>query len=492
MRRTGHRQLSFVFADSPQGGGEAGASDASEGRAFLLHTAKRKRTARTVAGTADTCRLLEEVASVANLAQALLKVIRNQGAPGVDGQTVEEAQEDAASFIAVVRHALLTGCYRPGDVRRVWLPKPGGGQRGLGIPNVVDRVVQQAVLQVLEPIFEPTFHSSSHGFRPHRGAHTAIAQAKEHLGAGYQTVVDFDLSKFFDRVHHQRLLDRIAQRVSDRRLLALVRRMLRAGVVMPDGTKIAVTEGTPQGGPLSPLLSNIVLDELDWELERRDHRFVRYADDCNIFVRSARAGQRVMASIQNFLERHMRLKVNEEKSGVRQPHEVHFLGFRFQCRQTAEGWQTAVLLSAKAEQRLRSTVREMTPPNWGRSLTACMKELSQYLNGWVAHFRLCTAEAAKGLRAIDAHIRRRLRAIIIRQRKRPRFLFRHLRSRGVSVKAAAGAAFSGRGRWFCANHPGLTRAYPPAWFSGKLVSLATRWDELNTNVQASGQLLLPL
>jgi RNA-directed DNA polymerase len=260
---------------------------------------------------------------------------------------------------------------------------------------------------------------------------------------------------------------------------------------MPDGTKIAVTEGTPQGGPLSPLLSNIVLDELDWELERRDHRFVRYADDCNIFVRSARAGQRVMASIQNFLERHMRLKVNEEKSGVRQPHEVHFLGFRFQCRQTAEGWQTAVLLSAKAEQRLRSTVREMTPPNWGRSLTACMKELSQYLNGWVAHFRLCTAEAAKGLRAIDAHIRRRLRAIIIRQRKRPRFLFRHLRFRGVSVKAAAGAAFSGRGRWFCSNHSGLTRAYPPAWFTGRLVSLATRWDELNTHVQASGQLVLP-
>ena len=268
--------------------------------------------------------------------------------------------------------------------------------------------------------------------------------------------------------------------------------MLTAGVVMPDGTKIAVTEGTPQGGPLSPLLSNIVLDELDWELERRGHRFVRYADDSNIFVRSARAGERVMASIRHFLERRMRLKVNEEKSGIRQPHEVHFLGFRFQCRQTAEGWHTAVLLSAKAERRLRTTVREMTPPNWGQSLTTCMKELSRYLNGWVAHFRLCTEEATKALRAADAHIRRRLRAIIIRQRKRPRFLFRHLRSRGVSIKAAAGAAFSGRGRWFCSNHPGLTRAYPPAWFSGKLVSLATRWDELNTNVQASGQLLLPL
>ena len=326
LRRTGPRQLSFAFADSPQGGGEAGTPDASGGRAFLLHTAKRKRTARTVASTADTSRLLEEVASVANLAQALLKVIRNKGAPGVDGQTVEEAQHNAAPLLAALRHALLTECYRPGDVRRVWLPKPGGGQRGLGIPNVVDRVVQQAVLQILEPIFEPTFHLSSHGFRPHRGAHTAIAQAKEHLEAGYRMVVDFDMSKFFDRVHHQRLLDRIAQRVSDRRLLALVRRMLKAGVVMPDGTKIAVTEGTPQGGPLSPLLSNIVLDELDWELERRGHRFVRYADDSNIFVRSARAGERVMASIRHFLERRMRLKVNEEKSGIRQPHQVHFLG----------------------------------------------------------------------------------------------------------------------------------------------------------------------
>jgi RNA-directed DNA polymerase len=263
------------------------------------------------------------------------------------------------------------------------------------------------------------------------------------------------------------LLDRIAQRVSDRRLLALVRHMLTAGVVMPDGTKIAVTEGTPQGGPLSPLLSNIVLDEWDRELERRGHRFVRYADDCNIFVRSARAGQRVMASIRHFLERHLRLKVNEEKSGVRPPHEVHFLGFRLHCRRSGEGWETAVLLSAKAERRLRTTVREMTPPNWGRSLAACMKELSRYLNGWVAHFRLCTAEAVRALQFIDAHIRRRLRAIIIRQRKRPRFLFRHLRSRGVSIKAAAGAAFSARGRWFCANHPGLTRAYPPAWFTGK-------------------------
>jgi RNA-directed DNA polymerase len=491
VRRTVHHQLSFAFADSPQGGGKTSTPDASGGRNFLLHIAKPKKKARTVACTADNSRLLEEVASVSNLALALLKVIRNQGAPGVDGQTVEEAQRNAAPLIAKLRHALLTESYRPGEVRRVWLPKPGGGQRGLGIPNVVDRVVQQAVLQVLEPIFEPTFHPSSHGFRPHRGAHTAIAQAKEHLSAGYQTVVDIDLSKFFDRVNHQRLLERIAQKVTDRRLLALVRRMLTAGVVMPDGTKIAVTEGTPQGGPLSPLLSNIVLDELDRELQRRGHRFVRYADDCNILVRSARAGQRVMASIRRFLEQRMRLQVNEEKSGVRPPHEVHFLGFRFQRRHTKDGWETAVLLSRKAERRLRTTIREMTPPNWGRSLAACMKDLSRYLNGWVAHFRLCTKEGVKALQTIDAHIRRRLRAIIIRQRKRPRFLFRHLRSRGVSIKAAAGAAFSGKGRWHRSNRPGMTLAYPPAWFTGRLVSLATRWNELNTKVQASGQLLLP-
>jgi RNA-directed DNA polymerase len=492
LKRTDHPQLSFAFADSPRGGEEVGTADVSAGRAFLLHTTKPKRRTRTVACTADTSRLIEEVASMANLAAALLKVIRNQGAPGVDGQTVEEAQLDAASLLAALRHALLTGKYRPGEVRRVWLPKPGGGQRGLGIPNVVDRVVQQAMLQILEPIFEPTFHPSSHGFRPHRGAHTAIAQAKEHLSAGFQVVVDLDLEKFFDRVHHQRLLDRIAARVSDRRLLALVHAMLKAKVVMPDGLTIAVTEGTPQGGPLSPLLSNIVLDELDRELQQRGHRFVRYADDCNIFVRSVRAGQRVMASIRGFLERRMRLKVNAQKSAVRQPAEVHFLGFRFQCRQSFDGNEVDVLLSAKAEKRLRAKVREMTPPNWGKSLTTCMEELSGYLNGWVAHFRLCTVQAVKALRAIDAHIRRRLRAIIIHQRKRRRFLFRHLRSRGVSYKAAHGAAFASRGRWARSNFPGMTRGYPPAWFDDRLVSLATRWNELNAHVQASGQLMLPL
>ncbi len=237
LRRTGPRQLSLVFADSPSRGGGAEPSDASERRSFLLHKARSKKTRGPAASAADTSRLLEDVASEANLARALLNVVRNKGAPGVDGQTVEAAEANAPTILARLRRDLLAECYRPGEVRRVWLPKPGGGQRGLGIPNVVDRMVQQAVLQVLEPIFEPSFHDSSHGFRPNRGAHTALAEATGYLKDGYQTVVDLDLAKFFDRVHHQRLLARIADRVKDQRIIRLIRLMLKAPVVMPDATK---------------------------------------------------------------------------------------------------------------------------------------------------------------------------------------------------------------------------------------------------------------
>lgn len=471
--------MNLVFADSPVGGGEAETSDASERRSFLLHKARRKKTTGPDAGVADTSRLLEDVASETNLAKALLNVVRNKGAPGMDGQTVEVAEAKAPSIIARLRRDLLAECYRPGEVRRVWLPKPGGGQRGLGIPNVIDRTVQQAVLQVLGPIFEPTFHDSSHGFRPDRGTHTAIAEATGYLNDGYRTIVDLDLAKFFDRVPHQRLLARIADRVKDERIIRLIRLMLTAPVVMPDGTRVAVREGTPQGGPLSPLLSNIVLDELDRELARRKLRFVRYADDANIFVRSERAGLRVMTSIRGFLEKRMRLQVNEEKSGVRKPGEVSFLGFRFYCVTGEQGDTVAVFPSQKAERRLRTTIRGMTPPNWGRSITACMREISRYLTGWMSHFRLCTSEAVEGLRIIDAHVRRRVRAIIVRQRKRSRFLFRHLRSRGVSRKAAASCAYCGKGAWVKSNRPGMTRAYPPSWFTRRLVSLQTRWHDLH-------------
>ena len=357
------------------------------------------------------------------------------------------------------------------------------------VPNVVDRVVQQAVLQILEPIFEPTFHTSSHGFRPNRGAHTAIAEAKGYLEAGFQTVVDFDLAKFFDRVHHQRLLARIAQRVTDQRMITLVRRMLTASVVMPDGTKVPVEEGTPQGGPLSPMLSNIVLDELDQELARRGHRFVRYADDANIFVRSERAGQRVMTSIRGFLEKRMRLQLNEEKSGVRKPNEVHFLGFRFHCKTGREGDDIAIHPSAKAERQLRTTLREMTPPNWGRSIRTCMDNVSRYTTGWMSHYRLCTPEAVQGLGVIDAHIRRRVRAIVVRQRKRQRFLYRHLKAKGISSKAAASCAYCGKGAWVKSNRPAMTRAYPPRWFASRLASLKALWHDLNPP-QVSDQLAL--
>jgi RNA-directed DNA polymerase len=301
-----------------------------------------------------------------------------------------------------------------------------------------------------------------------------------------------DLAKFFDQVPHQRLLARIAQRVKDQRIIRLIRLMLTASVVMPDGTKIAVREGTPQGGPLSPCLSNIVLDELDQELARRGLRFVRFADDCNIFVRSERAGMRVMASTRNFLEKRMRLQVNEAKSGVRKPEEVAFLGFSFRCTKEEQGDNhVAVFLSRKADRRLKATIREMTPPNWGRSITTCMQAISRYLNGWMTHFRLCTSEAVEGLRVIDAHVRRRIRAIIVRHRKRDRFLFRHLVSKGVHRKTAASCAFCGKGAWVKSNRPAMTRAYPPSWFTGRMISLKDRWHGLN-QPQASAQLSLVL
>jgi RNA-directed DNA polymerase len=265
--------MDLAFAESPQGDEGASPGGVPSGKAYLLHTAgDRKQRGLHTSVTPQGAGILAAVASERNLAQALLNVLRNNGAPGVDGQSVKEVVEAAPRLLPTLSRELLEESYRPGNVRRVWIPKPGGGQRGLGIPNVMDRWVQQAVLQIMEPIFEPTFHKSSHGFRVGRGAHTAIAQAKAYLEEGYTVLVDIDLAKFFDRVHHQRLLARIGQRVSDAGILKLISRMLRAKVAMPDGTVTRTEEGTPQGGPLSPLLSNIVLDELDWELERRGLR----------------------------------------------------------------------------------------------------------------------------------------------------------------------------------------------------------------------------
>jgi group II intron reverse transcriptase/maturase len=487
LRRTGEHQLSFAFADSPQGGGRAESSGGPEGKAWLLLRANGKEAGDPVTQVGDTSRLLERAASVPNLARALLKVARNRGAAGVDGSSVDEVVEVSRRLLPKLRHELLSGGYRPGDVRRVWIPKPGGGQRGLGIPNVVDRWVQESVREVLEPIFEPTFHGSSHGFRPQRGAQTAIAEAKRYVEQGYDIVIDLDLSRFFDRVNHQRLLNRLGQRVADGRVLKLVHRMLKAKVVMPDGTRVSTEEGTPQGGPLSPLLSNIVLDELDWELERRGLRFVRYADDVNVYVRSERAGHRGLESIRRFIEGRLRLKVNEEKTTVDRPGNLHFLGFRL--TRNREG-RVEVHLSGRSMRRVLCRFRELTPRTWGQSLQACFERANRYLRGWIAYFRICTEKGARHFQHFDAHLRRRLRMIILRQKgRRARYLYRHLLARGVSKGAAKQAAYCRRGPWNRSNRPGLTRAYPNAWFGERLASLWSAWLRLNPPERVSGRQL---
>jgi RNA-directed DNA polymerase len=476
------RQLTFAFADSPQGDGEVALSDVSRGKAWLALKAEGNLANDPAAWTVDPGRLLESVASVANLAQALLNVARNKGAAGVDGCSVDEVVGAAPRLLATLRRELLAGTYRPGDIRRVWIPKPGGGQRGLGIPNVVDRWVQQAVLQVLQPIFEPTFHASSHGFRPGRGAQTALDEAKKYLAEGFSITVDIDLSKFFDRVHHQRLLNRLGQRVADGRILKLVHQMLKAKVVLPDGARINTEEGTPQGGPLSPLLSNVVLDELDWELARRGLRFVRYADDFSVFVGSERAGKRVMESIRKFIEGRLRLVVNEEKSSISRPNDLTILGFQLGKSPTGK---VTVGLSARTEDRLDTRIRELTPRTWGQSVAACFEKVNSYLRGWLGYFRLCTEEGIGSFGRYDAHIRRRIRAVIVRQKKRPRHLYRHLKERGVPEGAAAKTAFQQRGIWHRSTSYGIHKAYPNRWFAVRLVSLAEEWRRLHPSEQDS-------
>jgi group II intron reverse transcriptase/maturase len=480
--------MPFVFADSPTGSGHSPRSGVPDGRAYLLLTAKALEATGSAAPAADTTRLLEAAVSPPNLAEALLRVARNRGAPGVDGKSVTEVVAGARRLLPKLRSAVLSGDYVPGDVRRVWIPKPGGGQRGLGIPNVVDRWVQQAVHQALSPLLEPDFHDSSHGFRPGRGAKTALVEAKGYLRDGHTWLVSIDLSKFFDRVNHQRLLARLAQRVGDVRLLRLVGRMLKASVVMPDGTRVSSEEGTPQGGPLSPLLSNLVLDELDQELERRGLRFVRYADDFIVFVRSLRAGQRVMASLTRFIERRMRLLVNESKSAVARPEEVHFLGFTLRLNEQCE---VEVHLSERSHRRLDRKLRELTPRQLGRSLESCFAAVNRYLRGWLSHFQLCSEEGARLFQRHESHVRRRIRAIIVRQRKRPRFLYRHLRARGVSHRMAMQTAYVGRGPWYQSNRYGMWRAYPNAWFHERMVSLLSEWKRRNPVATVSGQAFLP-
>jgi RNA-directed DNA polymerase len=399
--------------------------------------------------------LMEEVCERENCLQALKRVKSNKGRAGIDGMTVDELSAYLLGHWPAIREQLLAGTYKPQPVKRVEIPKPDGGVRQLGIPTVLDRMVQQAVLQVLQARWDAEFSEHSHGFRPGRSAHQAVAKAQQYIAEGRRWVVDLDLEKFFDRVNHDKLMAAVARRVADKRMLKLIRAFLTAGV-MENGLVGPVDEGTPQGGPLSPLLSNLVLDELDRELERRKHCFVRYADDCNIYVRSRRAGERVKRTITGFITRRLKLKVNEAKSAVARPVDRKFLGFSFTLREAKRR------IAAKAIVRFKQKVREITNRTRGISMEQMAKELASYLRGWKGYFGFCQTPSV--LERLDQWIRHRLRSMIWKQWKRGKVRFSKLCDRGIGRHLAAQTAGSPCGPWRIANSPALNIAFPITYF----------------------------
>ena len=411
--------------------------------------------------------LMEEVCEQENCKQALARVKANKGSPGVDGVTVHDLPGYLKQHWPVIREQLRSGTYTPQPVRRVEIPKPDGGMRKLGIPTALDRFIQQAVMQVLQRRWDRTFSQHSYGFRPGRSAHQAVEQAQEYIAEGYRFVVDLDLEKFFDRVNHDRLMAKIAEGVSDKRSLKLIRAFLQAGV-MEGGLVSPVDEGTPQGGPLSPLLSNIVLDEFDRELERRKLRFARYADDSNIYVRSRRAGERVMKSLTQFIITKLKLRVNERKSAVARPWERKFLGFSFTWAKTPQR-----RIAPKAVLRFKERVRELTSRTRGVSMERMAEELACYLRGWIGYFGNC--ETPSVLQGLEEWTRHRLRSVIWKQWKRGSKRFAELRKRGVGPDLAAQTAGSAHGPWRLANSPALNIALPNAYFASLgLPSLTAR------------------
>src|SRR6266550_2716256 len=407
---------------------------------------------------ASTNRLMEEVCERENLKAAMRRVRANQGSPGVDGMTVIGIKDYLKQHGPAIREQLLNGTYEPQPVRRVEIRKPdGGGMRKLGIPTVLDRLIQQVVMQVLQRRWDRTFSDHSYGFRPGRSAHQAVAQAQQYIAEGHGWCVDLDLEKFFDRVNHDKLMGQIAKQVEDKRLLKLIRAFLNAGV-MENGLVSPSVGGTPQGGPLSPLLSNLVLDELDRELKRRGHRFVRYADDCNIYVRSERAGQRVMESITRFITQKLKLKVNEAKSAVARPQERKFLGFSF-----TDGPEIKRTIAPKALERFKHRIREVTLRAKGVSLETTIAELASYLRGWRNYFGFC--ETPYVLIQLTRWVRLRLRAAMWRQWKTPRRRRAALLALGVRPRLAKNTAGSGLGPWYLARAKALSVGLSNAHFT---------------------------
>ncbi len=405
---------------------------------------------------ASTNRLMEEVCERENLKEALRRVKANQGSAGVDGMTVGGISDYLKQHWSAIRNQLLSGTYEPKPVRRVEIPKPDGGVRKLGIPTVLDRFIQQAVMQVLQRRWDRTFSDGSYGFRPGRSAHQAVAQAQQYIADGYGWCVDFDLEKFFDRVNHDKLMGQIAKRLEDKRLLKLIRAFLNAGV-MENGLVGPSVEGTPQGGPLSPLLSNLVLDELDRELERRGHRFVRYADDCNIYVRSERAGQRVMESVTRFITQRLKLKVNEAKSAIARPQDRKFLGFSF-----TSGPEVRRVIAPQALDRFKQRVREITRRAKSVSTETTMEVLAPYMRGWRNYFGFC--ETPEVLLSLTRLVRLRLRAALWRQWKTQRRRRAALLALGISPRLARNTAGSGHGPWYLARSQALARGLSNAYF----------------------------
>jgi RNA-directed DNA polymerase len=400
--------------------------------------------------------LMEEVCQRENLQKALQRVKQNRGNPGIDGMTVDDLRDYLRGHWPNIREQLLQGSYQPQPVKRVEIPKPGGGVRKLGIPTVLDRFIQQSVLQVLQRYWDRTFSEHSYGFRPGRSAHHAIALSQRYVDEGYRWVIDIDLERFFDRVNHDKLMGRLAQRIIDRRVLRLIRAFLNAGV-LENGLVSTTTEGTPQGGPLSPFLSNVVLDDLDRELERRGHRFVRYADDCNVYVRSARAGHRVMGSISSFITRKLKLKVNQSKSRVGKLWECKFLGFRF-----VGGKESKRSIAPTSLARFKERVRELTRRTRGVTIERMIEQVNRYLIGWRGYYGFC--ETPSILKLLDSWIRRRLRSVVWKQWKRGKRRFAELRRLGVGADLAAQTAGSAHGPWRISRSPALSYALPNAYF----------------------------